>query len=418
MGLRLRGLLALGATLVASVVGVAAADAATPRRASAFENSVGVNVHMSYFNTAYNKWELVRDKLLELGVHHVRDGACVGCREQRKRLLALGAAGIGVDYIMREPGSPDTVASLVDLLAGPMRSTVDSIEGPNEYDHSQDKQWASHLRSYQRQLYRLAKSTPSLAHVPVLAPTLVSWQDYFKLGNIARWADIGNIHPYAGGQVPTANLQSNRQSAHVDTPHRRIAVTEAGYHTALASKGGHPPVSEAAEAAYVPRLFLDFFRAGITRTYLYELVDERPDSSDAFQEKHFGLLRNDFGEKPAFRTLRALLQSVRPTTTKRFRLSPLSYRIAGSRSDVRQLLLQTGPRRYALAVWRDVTVWKTTTHRPMAVSAATVHLSLGGRSHVISTRDLRRSRARRARRSSRSVSLRLTGMPVIVSIAR
>jgi hypothetical protein len=63
-------------------------------------------------------------------------------------------------------------------------------------------------------------------------------------------------------------------------------------------------------------------------------------------------------------------------------------------------------------------VWKTTTHRPMAVTAATVHLSLGGRGHVISTRDLRRSRARRARRSSRSVSLRLTGMPVIVSIAR
>jgi hypothetical protein len=54
----------------------------------------------------------------------------------------------------------------------------------------------------------------------------------------------------------------------------------------------------------------------------------------------------------------------------------------------------------------------------MAVTAATVHLSLGGRGHVISTRDLRRSRAQRARRSSRSVSLRLTGMPVIVSIAR
>jgi len=409
----------LTCSLVALVCAALAApsSAAMPRRASAFVNSVGVNVHMSYFNTAYNKWQEVRDKLLELGVHHVRDGACVGCKEQRRRLLALGAAGIKVDYIMREPGSPDSLPSLVDLLAGPMRSTVDSIEGPNEYDHSADKQWAPHLRTYQRVLYTLVRANPALHGVPVLAPSLVSWQDYFKLGNIARWADLGNIHPYAGGQVPTANLPSNEQSEHVVAPHRRIAVTEAGYHNALATKGGHPPVSESADAAYVPRLFLDFFRAGIARTYLYELVDEWPDGTDSKQESHFGLLRNNFGEKPAFRTLRALMTSVRPVSATRFRLRRLGYRLAGGPSDLRQLLLQTGPRRYALVLWRNTTVWQINTRRALAVRGASVRLSLGGHAHVVTTRNLRRSRATRARAATKTVAVRLTGTPVVVTIA-
>ena len=217
--------------------------------------------------------------------------------------------------------------------------------------------------------------------------------------------------------MPTANLPSNEQSEHVVAPHRRIAVTEAGYHNALATRGGHPPVSESADAAYVPRLFLDFFRAGIARTYLYELVDEWPDGTDSKQESHFGLLRNNFGEKPAFRTLRALMTSVRPVSATRFRLRRLGYRLAGGPSDLRQLLLQTGPRRYALVLWRNTTVWQINTRRALTVRGASVRLSLGGHAHVVTTRNLRRSRATRARAATKTVAVRLTGTPVVVTIA-
>src|SRR5437763_965610 len=196
------------ALLAACLLAAAPARAGMPRRATSFVNSVGVNVHMSYFDTSYDHWQKVRDKLSELGVRHVRDGACPGCKEQRRRLLALGAAGIRVDYIMGRPGDP--LSRFVDMLAGPMRSTVDAVEGPNEYDASGDHRWASRLRSYQRRLYRLVKRRHALTGVPVFGPTLVSGDDFRRLGSLRRYADFGNVHPYSGGQVPAANLQYNR----------------------------------------------------------------------------------------------------------------------------------------------------------------------------------------------------------------
>ena len=45
---------------------------------------------------------------------------------------------------------------------------------------------------------------------------------------------------------------------------------------------------------------IEHFRAGIPRTYAYELIDEKPDAALTDPEQHFGLLRNDFSEKPAF----------------------------------------------------------------------------------------------------------------------
>lgn len=396
-------------------LGAAPAGAAMPRRASSFVDSVGVNVHMSYFDTAYNHWQEVRDKLLELGVRHVRDGACVGCKVQRQRLLALGQAGIRVDYTMRQPGSPDSLPSLVELLAGPMRSTVDSIEGPNEYDRSGDPRWAPHLRSYQRRLGELVRAEPRLRGVPLIGPSLVSAPDYFKLGSLARWINFGNIHPYAGGQVPTANLAPNVDFEHRVAPHRQIVVTEAGYHNALASRGGHRPVSERAEAAYVPRLFLDFFRAGIARTYLYELVDEWPDPSHTNQEKNFGLLRNDFSEKPAFRTLKALLAAVRPVGQAHFRLRRLRYRIEHAPTDLRRLLLQTGPSSYALVLWRNTSVWDTGRLRPVAVRSSSARVSVQGGARAVSVTSLGK---RRAARIAVGGSVRVGATPVVVSIDR
>jgi hypothetical protein len=397
------------------MIGTTPAGAATPRRASSFVNSVGVNVHMSYFDTAYNRWQEVRDKLVELGVRHVRDGACVGCKEQRERLLALGQAGIGVDYVMRQPGSPDSLPSLVDLLAGPMRSTVDSIEGPNEYDRSGDPHWAPHLRSYQRRLSRLVRAEPRLRGVPLIGPSLVSTPDYFKVGNLAHWVSFGNIHPYAGGQVPLANLAPNVHFEHVVAPHRRIVATEAGYHNALASRGGHRPVSQAADAIYVPRLFLEFFSAGIARTYLYELVDEWPDPTHTNQEKDFGLLRHNFGEKAAFRTLKTLLAAVNPVGSPHFRLRKLDYRIVNAPADLRRLLLQTGRRSYALVLWRSASVWDTQRLRPLVVRSAGARLRVSGGARAASVTSRGR---RRTARIGVTGALRIGAMPIVVRIER
>lgn len=394
------------------VVAVAPARAGMPRRASSFVNSVGVNVHMSYFDTAYRHWHKVRAKLVELGVRHVRDGACPGCVEQRQRLQALAAAGIKVDYIMGHPG--DSLTQMVRMLAGPMRSTVDAVEGPNEYDASGDRRWRSHLRGYQRRLYRLVKRTRRLDGVPVFGPTLVSGGDFRRLGSLRRYTDFGNVHPYSGGQVPAASLPYNRHVEELVAPDRPVVATEAGFHNALASRSGNRPVSEAVQAEYVPRLFLDFFNAGVVRTYLYELLDERPNRSRTDMERHFGLLRSNFSEKPAFRTLKSLLASVAPVTRASFPLTPIDYSIAPEApADLRELLLQTGPHNYALVLWRNVSVWNTQTLRTVHVDPATVQLTLAGGARVTGVRTLARGFVPVA---GTALSLQLAGMPRVVSI--
>ena len=87
----------------------------------------------------------------------------------------------------------------------------------------------------------------------------------------------------------------------------------------------------------MPRLFLDYFLAGVPRTYLYQLVDQSPDAGRIDQERNFGLLRNDFSEKPAFRTLAKLLALARPTT----QAAPAGFRYAVDQApdDVRQPLV-------------------------------------------------------------------------------
>jgi hypothetical protein len=81
-------------------------------------------------------------------------------------------------------------------------------------------------------------------------------------------------------------------------------ASETGYHDAVASHDGHPPVSEQAGAVYLPRLFLSYFGAGVRRTFAYELLDERVDPARSDLQANFGLLRDDFSRKPSFMALR------------------------------------------------------------------------------------------------------------------
>jgi hypothetical protein len=303
------------------------------------------------------------------------------------------------------------------MVAGPMRSTVDAVEGPNEYDRGGPRSWVKRLRRYQHRLYATVRRAPSLAGVPVFGPTLVFGDDFRRLGSLARYTDFGNVHPYSGGQVPDANLGYNRAKEKLVAPRRPLVASEAGFHNAIHSGDGNRPVSERAQADYVPRLFLDFFRSGVSRTYLYELLDEQANPSRSNAQQHYGLLRHNFTEKPAFRALKALLHSLGPADSRGFPLAPLDYGLAtGAPGDLERLLLQTGPRTYALVVWRNVSVWNTDVLRPRRVEPRTVNVALGSGARAVTVRDLRLSKPVPA--SGQSVKLRLTGMPKVISITR
>jgi hypothetical protein len=364
----------LGLALALPSPGVAAEPA---RPADAFVDSIGVNVHMNYTDTVYRDGDLLIDKLATAGIRHVRDGLSWDTEYAYRRYEQLRSRGIGVTFIMGDAvESHDTLEELLTVLRSRVRNAAEAVEGPNEYSYSGDPLWSSHLRAYQTRLHSSIKADPALASLPVLAPSLITWQDHAELGDMTSALDAGNKHPYPGGDIPEANLTEELSVAARVSGDRPVWVTETGYHNALATESGHRPASEAAAATYIPRMFLENFRRGIPRTFSYELVDLWPDPDGRNQEAHFGMLRNDYSEKPVFRrvaNLTALLSDPGPAHSA----SPLDLTIEGGPADLRRLLLQKRDGSYSLVLWRAARVWDPVARRPLNVAADDVRLRLG-----------------------------------------
>jgi hypothetical protein len=376
----------VGAVLVLAAAGSSPAGAAPvpARPADAFVESVGVNVHLGFNDTAYAREDAVRRKLLELGVRYVRDGISQKRPDVYRRMRELAQLGVRTNLIVGDPlqrwdvGPLDDQLDLIERELAPA-GVVASLEGPNEFDIQGQEHWSGPLRDYQRRLYEGARSRPGLANLPVLGPSLVEWDSRAELGDVSRWLDYGNVHPYPGGAAPDRNeqLEEVLSLASRNSAAKPVQATETGYHNALATDSRHLPASEQAAAVYMPRLYLDYFRRGIARTYAYELVDEWPDPGRADRESAFGLLRNDFSEKPAYVGLERLL-ALLSDRGPQFDAAPLDYRLEGAGPSVRQLLLQKRDGRHYLVLWRAVSVWDPAARQAATAGSETVRLTLAG----------------------------------------
>ena len=74
--LRYSSLLCIGSALAVTLHSFSPAAKAEPARsADAFVDFVGVNTHVGYADTTYGDYEgILKPRLLELGVRHIRDG--------------------------------------------------------------------------------------------------------------------------------------------------------------------------------------------------------------------------------------------------------------------------------------------------------------------------------------------------------
>jgi hypothetical protein len=344
-------------------VSVAPARAEMPRSAAAFRDSVGVNTHVNYYDTTYGQWSTVVAKLDALGITHLRDNAFgnPAWRDWNKKyngFVQLAAArGMRFNMIAGKPGyTGGTIDQLLAAAAGPLNGAVESFEGPNEFDLS-GSGWAPALRGYQQELYAKVKAHPSLRHLPVLGPSLVYAPSRTALGNLSGSLDMGNMHPYRGGETPSADaIRAEMALASKVSADKPVMATEAGYHNAMAATSGQPPVPEAIAAVYTLRTYLEHFRAGVRRTYLYELIDQKANPWLTHPEQHFGLLRADYSEKPAFRAIKNMLAVVGPATAPGA-LRELPLAVSGDVTGVAHLLLQRADGTYVLALWQTGSLW-------------------------------------------------------------
>jgi hypothetical protein len=355
-----------------------AADAAPVPAASAdsFVESIGVDTHFTYTDTPYvERFQEVKAKLQELGVHHVREDLLPGRPDQYARINELASAGIGDTLIM---GSPQNGSAGLEELLSTVHtklSHVDALEGPNEPYVGDQPGWTTATDTYQRMLHETAASNPSLAALPIVGPTTIFWQQG-ELGNISPWLSYGDIHPYSGGYPPEPYLERHVDFAELSSGSKPLMATETGFHNAMNWTGDFPPTSEAATAIYTPRIFLDYFQEGIARTFDYELVDEFEDPSGEERESHFGLLHHDLSPKPAFTALQNLI-SIVGEQNPNFTPGALAYSVGGNQEKLHQVLLQKADGTFYLALWRASSVWDPEKRVPLSAPTMPVKVQLG-----------------------------------------
>jgi hypothetical protein len=367
---------------------------AVPERAKGaddFVESIGVNVHLGFSHTVYAQHDVIQDKLVELGLRHIRDGVGGGRPDVYRTMRALASRGIKVTFVVGDPLMRYGSGSLDEQLAlvkNELLPAVEALEGPNEYNGNArdlDPNWAATLRDYQTRLYEQVKADGSLSKLPVLAPSLVGAEAHDTLGDLSRFLDYGNMHTYPGGAAPDRDwyLQYLLDLAAKVSGSKPVQATETGYHNAVnvGATFGHPPTSEEAAGIYMPRLYLEYFRRGFARTFAYELVDQWPNPGRDNNEANFGLLRNDFSEKPAFIALKRLIALLRDPGP-RFTPETLDYAVDGAPPSLRQVLLQKRDGSFYLALWNQVSVWDQVNVAPLNPGGVDVRLVLGRAAQV------------------------------------
>jgi hypothetical protein len=391
--------------------------------ARAFGDSVGVNVRMHLTNSAsYGDFATIKSRLLELGVRHIGDGLCHNCPAHLQRLAALGDIGIKVTLGVGNQTEAALRDQRLQVVRERLLGAVEAIAGPNEVDYGGDPNWIANTRAYQAELYARVKGDPALRNLPVIGPSLVYRQSRAALGNLSAHLDRGNIHPYPAGVPPMTDLSLEFQLAAAVSGSKPLIATETGYHDDVAYTGVHRGASERAVGYYTPRSVLEAFRAGIERTFLFQLADAWSPAQQAqygFSEQHnsFGLLRSDKSRKPGFIALRNLMHAVDADSGPVEMPGALRFGLEGAGPDVRQLLLRSADGSFALVLWRTVSVWDRDARVDLHPGADSLEVVLGERIGMAQRFDPVASEAEQQRWSDpRRVPVAVGGGPVVLRL--
>ncbi len=345
------------------------------KSADAFVDSLGINIHLQYADTPYGNLEgLIKPKLQELGVRHVRDAAYQTTR-MFDGIKSLGSVGIKTTLVFG--GNP---ASQILSTVRTLKGSIEAVEGPNESDLGNKFPYNGQVfpestRAYQTLLWNTIKGNADTKYLPVVLPSMGWAKRALVLGSLATVGDIGNMHSYPNlGNPPTDGLSwwfipYARTIAGNTKP---LWSTETGYQDLVGSELG---ISENVAGKYIPRIWLEQFNSGIQRVYPYELIDQKPDLQNLEPEEHYGLLRYDGSPKPAFLTLKNMISVLKEPGAK-FTPGKLDYTITGDTTDLHRTLLQKSNGEFYLILWQEARSWDNVNKKDIEVPMRKVTLNL------------------------------------------
>jgi len=304
----------------------ASASNVTALQADEFVNSIGLNVHLDSNN--YTPWSTFKPLITGLGVRHIRQWYVLNntnnCNGEVAELYATNGIMVNLGFSTFSPTNsklldPSLINSQITQIphlsysGNYLYNAIESLEGPNEYDNSYygDPNWAADLVTYQNDLYTSATGDNWSSWKVVVAPPLCWTTDFPQLitatgGAPMNGVEVGNAHCYNGANPPQSctSLQQFLEASGTLWPAKPLYETENGYTTIHTGAG----VSVDVQARWTPRMLLgNWAWWGISRTYIYELIDEEADSGTSSASKHYGLLYNTLTKKPLYTELQNLI---------------------------------------------------------------------------------------------------------------
>ena len=405
-------------------------------RAAAFADAIGVNTHINWQATAsaYKDQAKVRAALDYLGVNYVRDATpFAGWTQPFYETLAADGIKFNIPVSSTEynrTGSFQADLARIDAFARAKPGSVASIEGLNEvntwpvnYGGGDTATNLSLGREVQAQLYREADGFASLKDVPILNLTVggIPVQQASVMGDMSAISDYGTWHVYfSNGDQPGANIASGVAAAKLLNPFDPVQITETNYYTAVdAMEWGGGGVTEAVQAKFGLNLLMDAAKAGVARTYFYELLDNGLTPTTTI-EGSLGLFHGDGTPKAAataIHNLTAILADEAGDASS-FATGALDFSVSGLPGTGKTLLLQKADGRYDLVVWAEPDIWDQPTRSAIAAPATPVTVTLGQPAGTISVYDPLTGTAPIAgAKNTNTITVTVTDHPLILELA-
>lgn len=356
--------------------------------ARAFVDSIAVNAHSAYSSSSayasYGNSSLILDDLHYLGVTTIRD-ALPTDPNAAPLVNALAAAGVKFDFVVSSdlPASGSAgiarfIASLDSFVAKYPNSIV-AIEGLNEaniqaFSYKGSSSMAA-AAQFQKDLYTAIKADGHLGGVSVYNLTLALNDSaaYAKLGDLSKYSDYSTSHAYVATSTPeNYGIQYSIGVAARSSPGNPSVITETGY-TTLASYSGLG-VDQLVQAKSILNSLVDAFKDGVSKTYLYELLNH---GSSSHPEGSFGLFNADGTPKlaaTAVHNLTAILAD--DGSGGRTPTTALAYTINNLPTSGNSMVLAKSNGAYELVVWAEPKLWNDANDTEISnpTTRAKVHL--------------------------------------------
>jgi hypothetical protein len=380
--------------------------------ANEFLDSIGVVTHFNYPGYKRDHLEALKSLLIESGIRHIRDSdfwplptfKSLALHGVRVTWVADPALGVVPNraYWCNRNGGPRDCFLLSDFLktqVGP--GVLDAIETMNEPDNffghykwhaeapaalngnkADSHYWKNYALGLTKDTCSVIHNDPALRYLKCVGPALGGTSDRFPPGSLYGVVDYGNMHPYprgGNGASPPLNYDTIRMYFHwgnspalnmdehpyafktyqpaytgpngETTP---MMATETGYCTGAAKTS----VTQTTHAKYMPRLFAEYFRHGIVRTFSYEFYDEGENLASC--EANFGLVNHDLTPKPAYIAISSLTNLLKDNGAS-FHAGTLMYAMRASPVGpynrlqyVHDVLLQKSTGDYYILFWHEI----------------------------------------------------------------